>query len=226
MGDANQLGFVQRLAGRLSGPYLEVGSHDYGTTQDLRSLFPDQDYVGVDMIDGPGVDRVLDLTAPMADIDAALDGRRFGAIFCLSVLEHCEQPFAMAERLTDLLRPGGSLVVSVPWVFRFHGYPSDYWRFTHEGVKKLFPRLEFDDALGCASSPKTGEEQPLDPDLGRFPLSGSWHRRRGRWGAGLGLDLLKLASTVGLGRALTRHRYAFVPTLVNMVGVRPESPAT
>ena len=32
---------------------------------------------------------------------------------------------------------------SVPFVWRIHAYPSDYWRFTKEGVKLLFPRIRF-----------------------------------------------------------------------------------
>lgn len=40
MGDKNQLLFAESYAHLVKGPILEVGSHDYGTTQDFRSLFP------------------------------------------------------------------------------------------------------------------------------------------------------------------------------------------
>ncbi|MHC4328919.1 MAG: hypothetical protein ACYSWW_12470 [Planctomycetota bacterium] len=63
MGDKNQILFVQKFSGRLNAPYLEVGSRDYGNTQDLRPLFADRGkYVGIDMGQGPGVDIALDLT--------------------------------------------------------------------------------------------------------------------------------------------------------------------
>ena len=142
MGDANQYSFIKGYAGNLVGPYMEVGSKDYGTTQNIRPLLLNgATYIGVDMESGKGVDQVLDLTQDFDAIDRELGGERFGTIICLSVLEHCADPFGMARNLTRLLQKNGKVVVSVPFAWKFHGYPSDYWRFTHEGVKLLFPEL-------------------------------------------------------------------------------------
>ncbi len=41
MGDKNQLWYIQKNIEVFEGPYLEVGSKDYGTTQNIRSLFMD-----------------------------------------------------------------------------------------------------------------------------------------------------------------------------------------
>lgn len=221
MGDINQHRFVERHRAAFGGPFLEVGAHDYGTTQDLRKLFPGETYVGIDMSAGPGVDLVLDMTAPFAEIDRQLGGRRFGTIFCLSVLEHCAQPFAMAQNMTALLRPGGKIYLSVPFAWKFHGYPSDYWRFTHEGVKKLFPRLAFDGADGRATR-SSGEAHPLDEDIGLIHVSGGWHRKRGKFLRGLGADALKLLARIGVLRWFAGYRYVLAPTMVDMIGVLRE----
>jgi len=93
MGFKNHELFIRQQRDRFQGPILEIGSRDYGSTVNLRQLFPDEDYIGIDMQAGKGVDRVLDLTLPFEAVDAALEGRRFGAVICLSVLEHCAQPF-------------------------------------------------------------------------------------------------------------------------------------
>jgi SAM-dependent methyltransferase len=225
MGDINQHRFVERHRSAFSGPFLEVGARDYGTTQDLRGLFPGEPYVGIDMSAGPGVDVVVDMTAAFEEVDRRLQGRRFGTIFCLSVLEHCEQPFAMADNMTRLLRPGGKIYVSVPFAWKFHGYPSDYWRFTHEGVKKLFSRLAFDGAGGRATRP-TGESRPLDEDIGVIHVTGGWHRKRGDLLRGLSADALKLLARGGVLRWLAGYRYVLAPTMVDMIGVLrdPDSP--
>ncbi len=139
MGNPSQLAFVTRLAGELTAPFLEVGSKDYGTTEDVRQLFPDVPYLGVDLQAGVGVDVVLDLAGTFADVDAALGNKRFGTIFCLSVLEHCPDPFGLARNLTALLESDGKILVSAPFAWIYHAYPGDYWRFTHEGIQKLFP---------------------------------------------------------------------------------------
>lgn len=225
MGFRNHELFIERNRSRFQGPYLEIGAKDYGSTVNLRALFPGETYVGVDMQPGQGVDCVLDLTRPFEEIDAALDGRRFGSIFCLSVLEHCAQPFLMADNITSLLRPGGCLYVSVPFSWKFHGYPSDYWRFTHEGVRKLFPRLIFDMAVTRTSTDVVGDFRPVDESLCRFKLRGTWHRRRGKVLRGFGADLLALLGVLGPLRWLTQHRYLMPPTCIEMVGTLPADPA-
>lgn len=216
---------MQRHRGLFRGPILEVGSADYGTTQDLRSLFPGEAYLGVDMLEGRGVDQVLDLTRPFEEIDAALGRRRFRTVFCLSVLEHCDQPFAMADAITRLLEPGGRAYISVPWVWKFHGYPSDYWRFTHEGVKKLFPGLVFDASLTFATMQSYGEFRPADEHIGREQISGSFQRKRGHRFRGLTADALKLLGAAGPLRWLTRHDYLMAPTMIDMVGEKPVTPS-
>lgn len=220
MGDVNQYTFVSRLAENLQGPFLEIGSKNYGSTQDFRPLLGGAggQYVGVDMEDGPGVDKVLDLTDDFDVIDEALGGMRFGTIVCLSVLEHCAQPFQMAENMTRLLSPGGRVVISAPFAWKFHGYPSDYWRFTHEGIKKLFPRLSFDMDSSTASSSRRGEMEPLDEMIGRAPLTFRSHYQRGRLGRGIAAGLLRQLGKLPLFSWVVGYRYIMVPTNVFMVG--------
>lgn len=222
MGDFNQYVYIRQLAPRLEGPYLEIGSRDYGSTQNLRPLFANRGkYVGVDLFAGPGVDLVLDLTADFESIDAALGGERFGTIICLSVLEHCAQPFRLAENITRLLRPGGRVCISAPFAWKFHGYPSDYWRFTHEGIRLLFPGIVFDGADCTSSTSQVGGFAPLDEDLGKIPLAPKAHRTAGRPLRAMAAQLLKLATKAGVLRWLAGYRYVMAPTNVFMTGTRP-----
>jgi SAM-dependent methyltransferase len=217
MGDIHQLAFVDQHADQFEGPFLEVGSHDYGSTQDLRSRFSAfGEYVGLDLNPGPGVDVHCDLTLPFDEIDRRLGGRRFGTIFCLSVLEHCTRPFHMAENIERLLAPGGRVCVSVPFAWQFHGYPSDYWRFTHEGVRQLFPGIVFD-AERCVAASPNGEFAPTDTEIGKREFRTKPHLRRGRWWRAIGAAGLRL-----LGRGPTRwatgYPYVLAPTMISMIG--------
>ena len=223
MGNVNQRLFIERRLSRFSGPFLEIGSKDYGNTQDLRSLFADADgYVGVDLEPGPGVDVALDLTRPFDEVDAALQGRRFGSIFCLSVLEHCAEPFVMAENLTRLAAPGGTICVSSPFAFKYHAYPGDYWRFTHEGIRRLFPRIDFPDADAAWYTSRRGDFHAVGPDLGRLDLR---TKRLFRQGKPIVAVLAALAGTVGriVGlHRLVEYAYVLAPTDVIMLGTLPE----
>jgi len=219
MGDINQLIFVRKYAEQLEGPFLEVGSKDYGSTQDLRVLFANKDeYIGIDMEDGPGVDVVLDLTEDFEQIDLKLCGQRFGTIFCLSVLEHCEEPFKMAENLTLLLEPKGRICISAPFSWKIHAYPNDYWRFTPEGIRRLFPRLEFNPGQSLAATSKENEFQKLDEDFGKISFSLGRYWRNGHVLRGISAKLLKMLSHFGVLSWLTGYRYLFAPTSILMVG--------
>jgi SAM-dependent methyltransferase len=220
MGDPNQLHFVESTREQYAGPYLEVGSHDYGNTQNIRSFFAGEEYVGVDMNPGSGVDICLDLTKDFAEIDDALGGKRFGTIFCMSVMEHVDQPFKMAENLMALLSPGGKLCLSVPFAWKFHGYPSDYWRFTHEGVKKLFAGLDFSEYEGHTSSSRWHDYHPLDNHIGQLALHAAPHRKAGRHGRALSAKLFRALAKLGLWRWLHGYRYVLAPTMINMIGIK------
>jgi hypothetical protein len=221
MGDLNQRIYVEARAARFLGPYLEVGSRDYGSTQDLRPVFAKEgDWLGVDQLPGPGVDLSVDLSAAFDTVDSALAGRRFRSIFCLSVLEHCARPFEMASNLTQLLEPGGLLCVGVPFAWKLHGYPSDYWRFTHHGIEQLFPELHFDAEDTLLASERDGVFLPVDEDLARIPFSfGSW-RRRGQPLRGLAAGGLRLLARLGPLRWLAGYRYVMAPSNLLMIGVR------
>lgn len=119
------------------GRTLIVGSQIYKGREDRRKAFADA--LGVDMLSGPGVDLVLNLEEPVpADLIEAFDH-----IECRSVLEHSPRPWLLAANLERLLVPGGTLDLSVPFVWNVHAYPSDYWRFTTEAVRSLFPNIEW-----------------------------------------------------------------------------------
>jgi SAM-dependent methyltransferase len=71
---------------------------------------------------------------------------RYDVIFCFSLLEHCYNPFAACENLFQLVKPGGIIVGSVPFLFPHHCPEDliyqDYFRFTKYSFVPLFPGAE------------------------------------------------------------------------------------
>ncbi len=221
VGDQNQFELIRGMVSEMEGPFLEIGSKDYGSTQNLRSrVGSGAEDVGIDQAEGPGVDAVIDMTAGFDEVDRALGGKRFGCIICLSVLEHCRQPFLMAEQMARLLKPGGRVIISVPFAWKFHGFPSDYWRFTHEGVKLLFPTIKFDEERCVAVSSRPGSAAPLNNEIGRAMLSGKSHRNEGRILRALAAKFLRLLGRTPVFSWATGYRYILVPTMLFMTGIQ------
>ena len=214
MGDVNQLAIVKRNADLVREPVLEVGSRDYGNTPDLRGLFPGAGWVGVDMSAGKGVDLVLDLADDFARVDAGLGGRRFNTVVCFSVLEHVANPFTMSANLAGLLADGGTAFISVPFSWKIHGYPSDYWRFTADGVKLLFPTLQFDDAHSSMSTSVPGQIQPIDEFMYRWQASPSAALKRGQYGLVRSL-VVRLVRRVHALPFVFDYPYLHPPVMIN-----------
>jgi len=157
------------------GPVLEIGSLQVQgeAVGDLRTLFPGAEYVGCDMIDGPGVDRVERLEAL-----AFADGWA-GTVLCLNVLEHAWDFRQGMEEIRRVTAPGGLALVTTVFEFHVHAYPEDYWRFTPRAMERLlagFPSVLF----GRQGHPKTprlvfalGLNEERD-DL--RDLAGAWRR--------------------------------------------------
>jgi SAM-dependent methyltransferase len=111
---------------------------------------------------GTNVDVVLDLTTGTGD----LSENYFDLIICCSVLEHVRQPWIMAENLTKLLKPGGHLFMSVPWIWRYHAYPDDYYRFSPSAIKALFPGISW--GKFHSSTREIGKVYEIPEDISGF----------------------------------------------------------
>jgi SAM-dependent methyltransferase len=120
------------------GPVLEVGSYQVegqGDLIELRGQFPnEQQYVGLDIRPGPGVDRVGSVEKlPFPDAS-------FGCVLAFNTFEHVQRFWVGFEEVFRVLKPDGVLLMSVPFHFRIHHHPSDYWRFTPEALDVLLER--------------------------------------------------------------------------------------
>lgn len=128
--------FNEKWAKAAKGRTLVVGSKCYGKKPDRRGLY--EDAVGVDLEEGEGVDVVHDMECPLPVWLGT-----FSHIDCCSALEHVRKPWLMAETIQDVMEPGATILVTVPFSWRLHNYPGDYWRVSAEGLAVLFPDIEW-----------------------------------------------------------------------------------
>ncbi len=121
-------------------PIVEIASRiipGQEAVSDLRRIFRDQTFIGCDLETGNGVDRVEDIER------MSFRDNEVGSLVSLNTLEHVFDVFSAAREIERVLRPGGTLLVSSVFNFHIHSYPNDYWRFTPQVWRKLFPRCRY-----------------------------------------------------------------------------------
>ena len=59
-------------------------------------------------------------------------------VYSDNVFEHLKRPWIAARNVCALLQTGGIWITMVPFAQRYHESRSDYFRYTHEGMRALF----------------------------------------------------------------------------------------
>jgi SAM-dependent methyltransferase len=112
------------------------------------------EYIGVD-IENEGH------THENEDIDVYYDGNHipfdsniFDTAVCFEVLEHVFNPRDFLKELNRVIRPGGILILTVPFVWDEHEQPNDYGRYSSFGLRHLLESSGF----GNVKITKTGSD--------------------------------------------------------------------
>lgn len=122
--------YLARAVPYLTGRMLDAGCGQ----QRYKDIFRFESYVGVEYDDKFKPDVVADLR------HLPFDDNEFDSILNNQVLEHIDDTHAVMSELTRVLKPGGYLCITVPFIGRLHGEPHDYWRMTEHGIRYLFRR--------------------------------------------------------------------------------------
>ncbi len=122
---------------RWQGRVLDVGC---GSQRLRRLLGRDAEYVGVDLY-GRNVDVKVDIAMeqyPFPDSS-------FDYAICNAVLEHVADPLFVMQEIRRVLKPGGTIYVSVPFLQPYHADPEDYRRYTRVGLAQLLEQHGFEE---------------------------------------------------------------------------------
>jgi SAM-dependent methyltransferase len=113
--------------------------------RDIEALFQSLDPSGLNVAEISGRRRSAypwasypRLAYPEFDLcDSPATHGHYDLVICEQVLEHVENPVTAVDTLKALCAPSGMLLVSTPFLIRIHNYPTDFWRFTPDGLRKL-----------------------------------------------------------------------------------------
>lgn len=85
------------------------------------------------------LDHECDLTEPLPFADDEFD-----TIILSDVLEHIPSPEHLWAEMRRILRPGGKLIMNVPFFYCLHEKPHDYYRYTEFALRRYADQAGLD----------------------------------------------------------------------------------
>ncbi len=121
--------FVESHAALLTGDVIDIG----GRNGRFRNAFPQATSYRILDID-PQWNP--DICASVEDIP--LEENSVDGIACLAMLEDVPHVQQAIDEMRRILKPGGTILVTVPFFTAIADRPYDYWRFTDDTLRYLF----------------------------------------------------------------------------------------
>lgn len=122
----------------------------------VREYLPKEAYFAGGFRPDNTVNEACDFHCDVQDLNA-IGEATVGALICLDVLEHTQDPHTCLRELIRVLKPDGLCLISMPFMVGYHGTwtptsvsvqnshasYSDYWRFSHEGMRYALDKVGF-----------------------------------------------------------------------------------
>jgi SAM-dependent methyltransferase len=166
-----------RIAYRVMEQVLEYSADRYarGRLLDIgcgskpwRGLFAAHvdEHIGIDFVPSERNPDAVDIIAGAYDIP--LPDENADTLLLTSVLEHLEEPERGIAEAYRLLKPGGHVILTAPFIWWIHEAPRDFFRYSPFGLRHLLEEAGFE----------VVEVQPLAGAWTTFSLELSYALRR------------------------------------------------
>ena len=127
-----QTEFIQELGPQFSGKVIELGGE--------KKYNHYQYFANADSFICSNVNRDYDMYLDITNMKEFED-ESVENFICLSVFEHLKEYQQGISEIFRVLRPGGKLLFTVPFLYPYHD-EIDYWRFTKDGLLEVFNQFE------------------------------------------------------------------------------------
>lgn len=129
---------ISKHGNHIQGKTLDVGCG----TKPYERLFNASIYVGLE------IEHTIQPEIKKADVfydgkEFPFDAESFDSIVSFQVLEHVFEPDEFLREINRVLKPGGKILFTLPFVWDEHEQPYDYARYTSFGVVHLLQKHGF-----------------------------------------------------------------------------------
>lgn len=101
-------------------------------------------YVGLDIENALEYDVLIKPDFTWDGIEMPFEDGQFETAFGTEVLEHCPRPEMILNEVNRILKPGGVLFFTVPFLWPLHEVPHDEYRYTPFALKRFLEETGFE----------------------------------------------------------------------------------
>ena len=130
---------ISELGQHLSGKILDVGCG----TQPYKHLLHYTEYKGMEY-DTPDNRKYKNADFFYDGAHFPLQDKSFDSVLCTQVLEHVFDPELFISELSRVIKPGGKILLTVPFVWDEHEQPYDFARYSSFALKYLLEKNKFE----------------------------------------------------------------------------------
>lgn len=92
---------------------------------------------------------------------------QFATVIVVSVMEHVDNPYKVSDALFKIIKKGGWLFNSTPFLFPYHPSPEDNWRFSPVALRRIheqsgFKWVEGDFHINYSTKDGIGDTNPAN----------------------------------------------------------------
>ena len=128
---------ISKHVKNIGGVIIDLGGGKSPSYERFWDIKPEK-FIRVDINEKTKPDVVANLNKPLPFPDNFAD-----AIFLFNVIYILERPEQVLKEIYQILKPGGKLFLTSPFIFNEAKEPNDYWRFTGEALEKLLKESGF-----------------------------------------------------------------------------------
>ena len=128
---------IKKRVKSINGVVIDLGGGKNPSYKRFWQIKPEK-FICVDVNEKTEPDIVADLNKPLPFSDNFAD-----AIFLFNVIYILENPAAVLKEIYRVLKPGGQLFLTSPFIFNEAKEPADYGRFTSMALEKMLRESDF-----------------------------------------------------------------------------------
>lgn len=142
----NLFKFIKKYASNIKGSILDFGC---GSKPYEHLFLQRESYTGVEIkVSGPN--HEVEKFGINSKVDYFYDGKTlpfkdssFDAVVSFEVFEHIFNIDEVVKEIFRVLKPGGTLLISVPFAWNEHEVPYDFARYTSYGISHILKKSKF-----------------------------------------------------------------------------------